>query len=344
MGNIVAAEGKAAPGLLFQAGKGVGELGLTVAFDTGDANDLAGANIEGYVLHGVVFMQFGRHGDMLNVQYNISGLPVGLFHRKLHRTAHHHPGKLLPGGVPDVHGADALAAAQHCDTVGDVHDFLKLVGDEQYAFALAGEAAHDLHELLYFLRGQHGGGLVENEYLVVAVEHFQNLDALLHADGDVLNPGVHVDVQAVFLRQGDDLFPGLLFPEEAELIRLHAQDDVVQNGKHLHQLEVLMHHADAQVSGVIGIVYPDLHAVFPDNARLRLIQAEQHAHERGLTGAVFAQQGVDLASPELEANVVVGLDARKFLGNIEHFDYEIFSQTHHSRLLNKCEIHAFPII
>ena len=70
---------------------------------------------------------------------------------------------------------------------------------------------------------------------------------------------------------------------------LHAHDDIVQHGEALHQLEVLVDHADAQRVGIVGVLDADLHAVLPDGALLRLIQAEQDAHQRGLAGAVFAQ-------------------------------------------------------
>ena len=38
-------------------------------------------------------------------------------------------------------------------------------------------------------------------------------------------------------------------------------------------------------------------------------------------GAVFTEQGVDLALFELQGDVVVGLDARELLGDVKHFDH-----------------------
>ena len=73
------------------------------------------------------------------------------------------------------------------------------------------------HQLIDLLRREHGGGLVEDQDLVVAVEHLQDLHALLHADGDVFDLGVQVDLQAVLLRQGLHLFAGLLLLQEAQL-------------------------------------------------------------------------------------------------------------------------------
>ena len=94
---------------------------------------------------------------------------------------------------------------------------------------------------------------------------------------------------------------------------LVTEDDVVQHGEALHQLEVLVNHADAQSIGVVGVVDFDLHAVLFDHALFGLIKAEQNAHQRGFSGAVFTQQGVYLALFQLERNddeysVVAGLD------------------------------------
>ena len=87
-------------------------------------------------------------------------------------------------------------------------------------------------------------------------------------------------MQPVALGQGLDLLPGLLLLQEAEFVRLHAHDDIVQYGEALHQLEVLMHHADAQGGGVVGVGDGDNLAILLDGALLRLVQAEQHAHQR----------------------------------------------------------------
>ena len=57
----------------------------------------------------------------------------------------------------------------------------------------------DAHELARLLRGQHGRRLVEHEHPRAAVQRPEDLDALLHADGDVLDAGVRVDLQPVAL-------------------------------------------------------------------------------------------------------------------------------------------------
>ena len=62
----------------------------------------------------------------------------------------------------------------------------------------------------------------------------------------------------------------------------------------------------------------------------RLIQAEQHTHQRTFARAVLAQQGVYLALAQLQGDIVVGLDAGKLLGDMEHLDHEFLCQSAHS--------------
>ena len=209
------------------------------------------------------------------------------------------------------------------------------MGNKEDGLALLLEPAHDLHQLVDLLRGQHSGGLVEDEDLIVAVEHLQNLHALLHTHRNITDERIGVNTQAVLLAQGHDLLAGLSLLQKAQLVGLHAQNDVVQHAEALHQLEVLVDHTDAQCVRIVGVADGDLLAVLEDLTLLRLIQAEQHAHQRALACTVLAQQGMDLALSQLQGNVVVGLDARELLGDMEHLDHKILCQSAHSPFVSK---------
>ena len=258
---------------------------------------------------------------MLHVQHHVAGLGRLLMDGEFHVPAHHHPGQLRLGGVGDVDGAHVFALAEDGTAVRHRHDLVELVGDKENGLALGGQILHDLQQLVDFLGRQHGGRLVENQDVVVPVEHFQDFRPLLHAHGNILDQRVGVHLQPVFFRQGQHLLPGLLLLQKSRFSRrLHAQNDVVQHGEAFHQLEVLVHHADAQGIGVVGIVnlHPD--AVLADEALLRLIHPEEDAHQRGFPGAVFAQQSVNFAVPELQGHVIVGHDAGEPLGDVHHLD------------------------
>ena len=194
------------------------------------------------------------------------------------------------------------------------------MGDEEDGLPLRRQILHDLHQLVDLLRGQHGGRLVENEDLIVAVEHLQDLGTLLHTHGDVLNDGVGVNAETVLLRNGQHLLTSFFLLQKAVLHRLYAHDDVVQHAEALHQLKVLVHHADAQVVGIIGVLDLYLNAILTDGALLGLVKAKQHRHQRGLTRAVLAQQRMDLTLTQLQGDVIIGDDTGELFGDVQHFN------------------------
>ena len=57
-----------------------------------------------------------------------------------------------------------------------------------------------------------------------------------------------------------------------------------------------------------------------DGAGIGLVDAEQDVHQRGLAGAVLAEQAEDLAGAEHEVDVVIGAHAAKALRDAAHFD------------------------
>ena len=163
-GGGVAAEGLAVLEQLHMVGAAqaceyLDELGLAVALDAGDAQNLPLAQGEAHVAqdghaplgegeaaHGKVFLPhlLGPAGD-----------------GELHVAPHHHLGQLVHGG--SRHGDAALdhfALAQHRHPVGDLHGLLKLVGDDNDALARGLELPHDPEEILHLLGGEHRGGLV----------------------------------------------------------------------------------------------------------------------------------------------------------------------------------------
>ena len=94
-----------------------------------------------------------------------------------------------------------------------------------------------------------GGRLVEDEDVALAVERLEDLDPLAHADGEVLDLRVGVDVEAVLLGQLDDPLAGGLAVEGAEGPgdALGAERDRLDDVEHGDELEVLVDHPDAGV-------------------------------------------------------------------------------------------------
>ena len=67
------------------------------------------------------------------------------------------------------------------------------MGDEDDRQPFARERAEDREQLTCLLGRQDGGRLVEDEDVRAAEQRLEDLDALLLADGDVLDPGIGID-------------------------------------------------------------------------------------------------------------------------------------------------------
>ena len=78
-------------------------------------------------------------------------------------------------------------------------------------------------------------------------------------------------------------------------------------------MEVLMHHADARGERIGRAPDRDRTARDPDFAGIRMIQAEQDVHQRGLAGAVLAEQPQDLAGMEREVDGAIGVHGAEAL-------------------------------
>ena len=168
----------------------------------------------------------------------------------------------------------------------------------------------------------HGGrGFVEDDDVRLAVEHLEDFHPLLHTHGDVLDfvPGVHL--QAVARGQGGHvLFGGLQVEQTVAVNGFRTQDDVFRHGVVVDELEVLVHHADAQACGYIGVGDAHFPAVNSDGALVGFVGTEKYGHEGGLPRPVFAQDGVHLIFRHAEIHVVVGEDAGEALGDTAHVD------------------------
>ena len=342
MGDVLPIQRDRTAGDFFQTGQAVHQLGLTVALNTGKADDLTRANVKADIAHRIFFMGAAGHRHALHAQDGFAGLGGLFVHHKLNIAANHHAGKLFLAAVGNIHGADILALAQNRTAVRHGHDLVQLVGNKQDALALSLKTAHDLHQFVDFLRSQYSGGFVKNQNFIVAVQHFQDLNALLHANRDIADQCIRVYTQAVFFRKLHDLFAGDLFLQKSRFAGFHTQHDVIQHREALHQLKVLVDHADAKVVCIVGVIDLDFLAVFLDDALFRLVQAEQNTHEGGFAGAVFAQQGMHFAFAQLEGDVVVCLDTGELLGNIQHLNDKIFSQSAHAPFTNQSIGAALP--
>ncbi len=286
----------------------VDQLGLPVAVDAGDADDLPTAHLEREPAH-LLEPTIVAHVQVLDPEQRLARCRHTFLDAQQHLAPDHQPGELLLGRPSGRQRLDLLPAPQHRHPVGDLEHLVQLVADEDDRHPLLRERAEDLEQLLGLLGGQDGGRLVQDEDVGVPVERLQDLDALLLTDRDVLDPRVRIDLELEGVGQvADALGGGVVVEQHLALGGLVREHDVLRHRHHGNQHEVLVHHADAAVDGVARRAHPRRLALDPDLALVGVIQAVEDVHQRRLAGAVLAQQRMHFAEPEIEADVVVGDD------------------------------------
>ena len=140
----------------------------------------------------------------------------------------------------------------------------------------------------------------------MAVERLQDLDALLLADRDVLDPRVGVDREPELLGDLANTLPRCGPVEEhLRLCRLVGEDDVLGHGHHRDQHEMLVDHSDPVLDRVARRREGDPLSLDQDLALVGVVQAVEDVHQRRLSGAVLAEQRVHLSLAQVEVDVVV---------------------------------------
>ena len=252
--------------------------------------------------------------------------------------------KLDQRGLALFAGGGQFAVAQDGDVVGGGHDFVQTVGDEDDGDAALGDLFHDGEQRFRLGLRQNGGRLVEHQQAdALFVDLAGDLDELHVADrqaldqrvlvqshahavqrlAGVLTHGGHVEVFQILQAQhlAEDAGPG----------DLAVQFDVLGDGEARQEHELLMHHADARVHGVVGRKDIRLFAAYEHFAveaagGMDDRHAEQHVHQRGFSRAVFTKQRVDLAGAHRQRHVREHGGLAVSLGYVFHFQHVFCAQ------------------
>ena len=300
------------------------QLLLAVSVDTCDTDDFSGADLQIEVLDCVDSLLI-FHIQVLNIENYLAGLSRRLVDDQLDRVANHHGCQIVLRDALDRDRVDVVSAADDGAHIRGSLDFFELVGDDDDRLAVLDQISHNREELVDLLLSQNCRGLVQDQDLRASVEGLEDLDALLHADGDIAHLGVRIDVQAVFL---DDFLHVLLglphIERNAALSGLRAKYDVLRDCKILNQHEVLVHHADSMFDCCSGVLDINFLAADVDRSHIRLIQAVQDVHQRALAGAVLTQNGVDRSLLHIEIDVGQCIEGAESLGDPMHL-HSIFA-------------------
>ena len=200
-----------------------------------------------------------------------------------------------PADLPVVAGGGVPPGDDHLDLLGDPLDLLEDVRAEQDGPALLAHAADELHQVEP-LAGVHAvERLVEEEHLRVVDERGRHLDPLPHALGVRLDPAVR---RAGHLDELDGPVggPGRV----GQAVQPGGGEHELPAGEEAVDRLLLLDQPDPPVDLVVA---PDGLPAQGDRAGRRGEEARHHVDQRGLAGAVGAEQPGD-PGPDRHGDVV----------------------------------------
>ena len=253
---------------------------MSAARNAGNTQYLAATDIEIHIIDGCGTLVTGN-GQSPYLQQRTGGFHFGPFDVQVYLTPHHPLGQLLLGGCSGIHRSDILPLTQDRNPVRDFLYLAQLVGNDDNGMSLFPHPPQHIKKLPDLLDGKHRGRLIKNDDLGAVIKDLNDLQGLLFGHRHIVNLFSGIQVKAKFLRDLADLFIAFLPQCEARLLSAHP--DIVCGREHIHQLKMLVHHADAQPLGVLGRINGNLFPVNENAAAVRLIDSGQHIHQSRLT-------------------------------------------------------------
>ncbi len=282
----------------------VGERRLSVAFDAGDADDLARKNVERYAVCA------GLRSAGAQVLEGQTGLRRGL--RALRDdgqvASDHRARDLVDVRVFRLHCGHELSMTHDADPAAVRYHLGKLVRDDENRRPALRERDDRRKKSCNLGRRERRRRLVEEEYCRIALELSKELDTLLDADGKIFDERIGIDLERVALRELGYAFARGARVDARAAARLASEQDVLPHVKPPDELEVLVNEADG--------------AVRLDRSRIGLQFAEGDGCERGFACSVFADERVNFAGVQIEVDAVDGDDAGERLANAVHAQRE----------------------
>ena len=171
------------------------ELGLAVAVDAGDADDLAGPHLEGDALE-PLRARGRRAPEVVDASTAPPASPALLSTREQHLAADHQPRELASVAPAAGTRPDILPRRSTRDPVGDLQHLVELVADEDDRHPLARQLRRMPNSSIASCGVSTAVGSSRMRMSAPPVQRLEDLDALLLADRDVLDARRRVDREA----------------------------------------------------------------------------------------------------------------------------------------------------
>ena len=93
------------------------------------------------------------------------------------------------------------------------------------------------------------------------------------------------------------------------MLRFPADEDVLGDGEVAHHIQLLVNDDDTGLLRLAGIVEFHFLPLKGDGAGILGIDAGEHLHQRGLSGAVFPHEGMDFPAADVKVHMIQRVDA-----------------------------------
>ena len=219
------------------------------------------------------------------------------------------------------------AAIEHDDVVGNIHHHAHVVLDQHHGdAALLVHVEHVARHVFFLVLVHAAHGLVEQQDLGLQRQRAAELHALAQAVGQRRR---RLLAQVLQLQELDDLLArravaDLLALRQAPVqhaaqhARAHAhvaaEHEVVEHGQAAEQRDVLERARDAQRRNRARALAGDVAAFQGDAPAVGPVEAGDHVEQRGLAGAVGADDREDAALGDVDRHAIDRDDAAEALG------------------------------
>ena len=221
------------------------QLGLTIAINTSNTNNLTSSDIKRKSLNSwntTVFFNnkiFYRQDSFLRISRLFSSLEGN-------SPSHHHFSQILVSCTSDFNCFNGFSATNNRYAVRNCPNFIQLVSDKNDRLSFFDEILHDFHQFIDLSWRQNGCRLVKDKNVRPTIKCFQNLNPLLSTDRDIFNLSRWINCQAVFLRQFLNFFSGTFQVQHTIFGNFTSKNDIFSDSKCFNKHKVLVHHPDTK--------------------------------------------------------------------------------------------------
>ena len=187
---------------------------------------------------------------------------------------------------------------------------MHFVGNDYDRLAVIPHIAKDCEQLVRLLRSQDGRRFVQDQNVRPPVEHLDDLNRLLLGNRHVIDLLVRIHFKSI--RAADFPDPVRRSPEVI-LPVVQAENDIFRRGHDIHELEMLMDHADPVLKCLPRGIDGSLPVIDIDRSAVRIIDTRQHIHQCRLAAAVFTKQCKYFSPVYVQVHVDIGPDRAKSL-------------------------------